>query len=443
MRLVFILIIFFNFLGCSFDNKTGIWNNESIVKNNDETDEFVNLNVIFEENSFNQTINLNKDFEFNLTEPVDNLNWNDYYYNNTNNLDNFKYSKLDKEIYKSKKLSRKESNKFLLYYNDIFILNDFNGNIIFFSLKDKKIIEKFNFYKKNYKKNIKKKLNLFLDNNILFISDNLGYIYAYDIILNKILWAKNYRVPFRSNLKIKGDKIFASDQNNDFLVLNKKNGETIKKFPTEENIIQNSFVNNIANNNSNTLFFLNSYGSLYSIDSDTLKINWFINLKRSLNYNSLNTFSSKEIIYHNKKIIVSTESITYVINSENGSIISKLNFSSIVRPLINKNYLFLINKNNFLIAYDLINNKILYSYNIDEQISNSLKIKKKKVYLKDFMLVNNDFLVLLNNSYIIYFNIKGKLKEIKKLNSKINSKPIFINGSLLYLDKNNRLRVLN
>ena len=166
-------------------------------------------------------------------------------------------------------------------------------------------------------------------------------------------------------------------------------------------------------------------------------------LNRSFNLNPLNNFLSKPIIYHKKKIIVSTDTLTYIIDSETGNTISKLNFSSIVRPLINNNYLFLINRNNFIIAFDLINNKILYAYSIDEQIADSLKIKKQKVSLKNFMLVNNDFLFFLNNSYILYFNIKGKLKEIKKLNSKISSEPIFVNSTLLYLDKKNRLRVLN
>ena len=94
-------------------------------------------------------------------------------------------------------------------------------------------------------------------------------------------------------------------------------------------------------------------------------------------------------------------------------------------------------------AYDLLNEKVLYSYNIDKQIAEELKIKKQKVSLKDFVLVNNEFLIFLNNSYILYFDIKGKLKELRKLNSRLSSKPIFIDKSLLYLDKKNRLRILN
>ena len=154
-------------------------------------------------------------------------------------------------------------------------------------------------------------------------------------------------------------------------------------------------------------------------------------------------FSSNIIVVQNDKIVISTDRHTYIVDVNNGSILAKLNFSSVVRPIINNNNLFLINKNNFLIAYDLINRKLLYSYNIDEQIAESLKVKKKKVSLKDFMLVNNDFLILLNNSYLLYFEIKGKLIEIRKLNSKINSKPIFIDSSLMYLDNKNRLRILN
>ena len=147
-------------------------------------------------------------------------------------------------------------------------------------------------------------------------------------------------------------------------------------------------------------------------------------MNRSLDLNPLNIFSGKSIVYYNKKIIVSTSSNTYIIDSVSGSILSKLNFSSLVKPIIHNNYLFLINKNNFLISYNLVSKEILYSYSIDEQIAESLKIKKKKVSLKDLRLFNNNLLISLNNSYLLYFDISGKLKEIKKLNSPMSSKSI-------------------
>ena len=41
----------------------------------------------------------------------------------------------------------------------------------------------------------------------------------------KFYGLKMYKVPFRSNSKIKGDKLIAADQNNNVYFLNKKNGE--------------------------------------------------------------------------------------------------------------------------------------------------------------------------------------------------------------------------
>ena len=127
------------------------------------------------------------------------------------------------------------------------------------------------FIKKN-SKNVKKILNIIIDKNIIYVSDNLGYLYSYDLKLNKIIWAKNYKVPFRSNLKLNNDKIFASNQNNDLLVFNKISGDLIRQIPTEPTVLKNKFVNNIAFDKANTLFFLNSYGSLYAIDSNFLML---------------------------------------------------------------------------------------------------------------------------------------------------------------------------
>ena len=57
----------------------------------------------------------------------------------------------------------------------------------------KKIVAKYNFYKKKYKK-IKKFLNISVENNIIFVADNIGYLYSYDYEKNKILWAKNIKL---------------------------------------------------------------------------------------------------------------------------------------------------------------------------------------------------------------------------------------------------------
>ena len=445
MKLFYATIILLIFNNCSFDNKSGIWKNESYSSKNDKTknETYVKLNkLLLKDEGFDKKINLDIKFIPNLSSLIDNSEWNDSFYDKSNNLKNFKYSNLHNEVFESRKLSKNKTNEYLLFSNEQLIISDQKGNIIFFSINENRIINKFNFYKKKYK-NLKKKLNLILNGNTIYVSDNMGYLYSYDIRLNKVIWAKNYKIPFRSNLKIHDNKIFASNLNNDLLIIDKVSGDLLKQLPTEPTVIKNNFKNNFALDEEKTLFFLNSYGSLYAIDLDVLDVKWFLNLNSTFDLNPSNLFASNQIIYQNKKIIISSQHFIYIIDSNTGSILYKNNFSTYIRPIINNDYLFLISKNNFLISLNLSNLKILYSYNIDEQIADFLDIKKKKVKLKSFLLANNEILILLSNSYILNFDIKGKLKKIKKLNSKLSSQPIFIEKSLLYLDNKNKLIILN
>ena len=40
-----------------------------------------------------------------------------------------------------------------------------------------------------------------IKNDIIYVSDNKVNLYALDFNSNIILWAKNYKMPFRSNIK--------------------------------------------------------------------------------------------------------------------------------------------------------------------------------------------------------------------------------------------------
>ena len=169
----------------------------------------LDLNKILNDNYFNKRVNLDKNFSFKLSKTKNNNSWFDQYYDETNNSENFFVNSLENEIFSSRKLSRNKTSKFTFFSGENLILNDEKGNIIIYSTRDYNVSHKFNFYKKKFK-NVKKILNIIIDKNIIYVSDNLGYLYSYDLKLNKIIWAKNYKVPFRSNLKLNNDKIFAS-----------------------------------------------------------------------------------------------------------------------------------------------------------------------------------------------------------------------------------------
>ena len=76
----FILIFFFTFLlqNCSFDNKSGIWENErTSTKKNSVFKDFKPINI--SNKSFQKIIPIKKDFKFTEINTIDNYNWKDIY----------------------------------------------------------------------------------------------------------------------------------------------------------------------------------------------------------------------------------------------------------------------------------------------------------------------------------------------------------------------------
>ena len=441
MRIFLILVIFSIFQHCSFDNKSGIWKNETEVDKEDNDDFSQFKDLITANSPFKKEINIEEGFKFNLPNTISNQNWTDIFYNQYNNTKNFKLSGLKDKSFQSKKITKYKSSNHFLYENDNIISVDLNGSINIYSLTGKKNIFKFNFYKNKYKKNFKK-LNLIVEKNIIYVSDNLGYLYSLDYYNKKILWAKNFKIPFRSNLKIFENKLILSNQNNHLYYVNKNDGNILKLIPTEETVVKNKFINNISLD-SRSAYFLNTFGSLYSIDNKTMQIKWFINLNENSSVNSSDLFLGNKIINTNDKIIVSTNFFTYIMDSNSGSIIYKINFSSFIKPLILNNYLFLISKNDFLISFNINNGKIIYSYDINKKISEFLNTRKKKVKFKDIFMINNKIHIFLENSFVLVFNSDGSIEKIQKLPSKLNSQPILIKDSLIFFNFKNKIIVIN
>ena len=107
MKLFYVLIISIFFFSCSFDNKTGIWENENKVIKKGENNIFKDFEKItFSEEVFDKIITLDKKFKFDISEPYRNKSWTDTFYNKNNNLNNFKYTGLNKEVLRSKKLTK-------------------------------------------------------------------------------------------------------------------------------------------------------------------------------------------------------------------------------------------------------------------------------------------------------------------------------------------------
>ena len=441
MKFLNILILILFLQNCSFDQKSGIWNNEN---SNTESKKsmFKDFQKLSSTNElFDQIIKIDEKFNFKLPDPVNNLEWSETFFDKTNNIPNLSYKGIEELIFKSKKITSHKISEFILYEDNNLILSDEKGNLIIYSISENKVITKFNFYKKRFRA-IKKKLNLIVNSEIIYVSDNLGYIYAFDYNKKSLLWAKNYKIPFRSNLKIIDNKLVASNQNNSLYFLDLINGNQIKLIPTEDTLVKNRFINNISLNDTHSLF-LNTYGSLYAIDNTNIKINWFINLNQSMSLNPTNLFEGTPIITEGNKIVISSNKFIYILDNVTGSILHKKNLSVSIKPIIVQNYLFLITNNDLLISMNLETGKIIYSLDINQKIADFLDTKKKKAVYKNFFIANKKIIIFLENSYVLTFSLYGKLEKIKKLPANLNTFPIIVDGSIIYVNKRNKITILN
>ena len=434
------LILFIFISSCSFDNKTGIWknSNESVKKSENIYKDFKTLYT--DKKLFNEVIYPDKSFKIKLNPLKKNLLWVDEFYQNSNNLNNFSYKNQNNLLFKSRKLIKNNIKDQILFDGDNIIFANKKGFLKVFSVEDQQIIFEYNFYNKNFKK-IKKNLNFIIDGSTIYISDNLGYLYAINYKSKKLLWAKNFKIPFRSNIKILKEKIIISDTNNTLYFINKLNGDNLKIIPTEETTIKNNFINSIAVN-ENSIFYLNTYGSLYSINYNG-KINWFINLNQSLDLNPSNLFNSNPIVLHNDKIAIATQDKLYFLNTNNGATIFQFDISSLMSPIVTNDNILLITANSLLVCINTNNGKINYSIDINFEIAKFLDVKEKEIVIRSFSILNNNIFLFLQNSYILEFENNGKLLDISKLPAKLNTSPIFINDSLIYFDKKNRVIISN
>ncbi len=444
-RLVSFLILLIYLTGCSFDNKTGIWEDAVDLKKIKEREaKKSNLKDVFLENKpFEEEKDINFKNKIKIDKPLKNKSWTDKYFSLTNNIPNIDYESNNLLVSKSRKLSKSNKNSDILYYENNIISYDNKGSVYIYSLIQKKKIFEYNFYKKKFKK-YKKEANIAISNGNIYVSDNLGYIYSINITSQKLVWAKNLGIPFRSNIKVLNDKIFLADQDNRIYCLRSSSGEKIWEFATSLTNLKSDFKNNIALDEiNNNVFFLNTSGELYSINYLTQRINWFFNLNTKGSSSDSSLFSGSPLVIKGKSILASNSNLLFNYDSLTGSPIWKKNIPTDIGGVITNNNVFLFTKNNLLICLDYNTGEVIWSKNVFKQIKNLDKknYSKKIEKISNLIIAGDKILLFSPNGYIVSFNYKnGKIDFVKRfLKSGLGSKPIFSNGYMYLLDRNNKL----
>ena len=134
MKFLNILILILFLQNCSFDQKSGIWKNDdtNTDSNNKIFKDFQKLSSSNE--LFDKIVKIDKDFKFKSLAPINNLEWNDIFFDETNNIPNLNYKGIEELIFKSKKITSHKISEFILYEDNNLILSDEKGNLIIYSI---------------------------------------------------------------------------------------------------------------------------------------------------------------------------------------------------------------------------------------------------------------------------------------------------------------------
>ena len=452
MKGFFLIFVIFIFSSCSFDNKTGIWKDASntpvVVQDvrsiDGDTTESRYENIFTKNQLFNEEVDILSNYFFEHDAPVQTNSWLEQYGFKTNNISNFSYSGNNILVSKSSKLNKLLSNKNIVFYKDNLINYDHKGKIFIYSLSQKKKIFEYNFYKKKFKK-FKKIIYLAVDKDILYAADNLGYVYAINIESESLIWAKNYGIPFRSNIKVIDGQILVANQDNKIYAINIITGDSIWQFSTSITFLKSDFINNFVVDEPNgNLIFLNTSGELYSINYVNQKINWILNFKKSALAEDTDLFLSQPVIVKNNSLIISTERAILNYNSINGNKNWNFPTNSTLKPILTTNYTYIFSKNNLLICLENKTGNVLWSKYIYKNLNAKIKVKKIGKFT-DFKIVNNELNLFSANGYLLSFNYSnGNLKNAEKISKNgISSNAVFLKNNMFLIDNKNKLLKFN
>ena len=430
------------FTSCSFVNTGGVWTDKSeefeVKKTNPSTQ------IFSEKEIFRKQVS-NK---MNLVLPssLTNNSWKEENIFYSNNTPHFTYENKKNLILKSKKIGKNKFKLFNLNFEPLFV----NGNIFFYdtsgsiykySINDRKLIWKFNFYKKKYKR-IPIQMNLKIISDNLTAVDNLGYAYQLNIKTGQIIWAKNYGIPFRSNIKASDGNIFLVSQDNKFVSISESSGEKLGDLLTKTSFLKTDKKNNISlNKNKKNLYFINSSGELYSINFERNNINWIFNSNISSKKDS-DLFFAAPLVYKDDELIVSTSISTYSLDASTGFLNWELPFSTSVRPVLTQNYIFLVSQDGFVLNLDRKNGKVIWSKNIFKN-ENMVRADKTGSIVSMFIASDQIFITTSKGYFVFVDYNNGEILEYTKVSKGFFSKPIIANNQIYIIDRDMRVLGFN
>lgn len=434
MKYFFILFLFFLISSCS-SNKDKKVDLEIFKKQGEKINIFESSNTFDKEITYGSTLKLNQ--------PLINKKWIYEHYSSNNFYDHFFYDGKLEDIYKKNVgdyINVSNDNGSLLVFDNFIFISDETGVIYKFDLTTKKVIWEINVHNNSFK-NYPQNISLFLNDDVLFASDNLGFIYSIDVNSGKILWLQNYGIPFSSHLNFYKGILYVVNQNSRLYAFNASDGLKIWSFEALSGVVKPSKSSNISIDNDK-LIFSNDLGDITVIDLNKQTVLWSINiLSTNRIFNNFFLKISNILIDKNQIFVSSNGGDLLNFNIENGQINWFQKISSIQNHLISDKFLFVLTEEGFIIAYNKLDGNLLWSFNL-AKFSNAKP--KQKIHYYGLVLASNKLIATSSDGFIYKISANnGEYILHKKINNDLSRAPIVADNKIFILNRSSELLILN
>ena len=258
----FFLIIFL--IGCSADNKTGIWSKKKVINNNDKV-------VLFNKNNF-LTSEVNSKIKIRLKESYQKIDYSSIVQNNFK-IQNYSGNLQETSEFKFPKIKNFNGKSAEIIISDDKSIVYFDGKGNIFKIDNNfDLLWKQNIYSKKERKQ-KLSLNFAKFKNKLIVTDNLSYYYLINFNTGDLIWKKKNSSAFNSQIKSDESKFYTADFENVLKCFSLKNGEELWSYKSENTLIKTPKKISIVLS-KNKLVFLDAIGDVNAIDKDNGDLLW-------------------------------------------------------------------------------------------------------------------------------------------------------------------------
>jgi len=377
-----------------------------------------------------------------LNSPQSNKDWVYEHFSSNNLYEHLVYEGKFQDIFKKSigdYINKNNDSGSLLISNEFIFFSDEKGKIYKFDIKNQRVIWELKIYESslnNYPKNIA----LYLNSNILYAADNLGFLYSIDTETGKPIWQQNYGVPFSSNLNFYKSILYVVNQNSRLYAFNSIDGEKIWSFESLSGLIKPSRSSSISILNNN-LLFTNDVGDVTVINLNQQVIVWTKNILSQNTISNNLIFKTSNLLIDKKDVFISSNNGDLLnFNFDTGEIKWSQKLSSIQNHISTDKYLFVLTENGFIIAFNKTNGTILWSLNLTKFSRDSKTVPS---YYGLLLASNNLYATSSNgNIYKISAN-DGTYISHKKINSDLSRAPIVVDNRIFILNRSSELIILN